>query len=73
MVNWKKLGAGLIWASISGCTAHIPDIIQVGDCERGIVTEKNIKTIKDVWPEAQRTDVLISGGCYQQHFIKKGK
>lgn len=70
MLNWKKLGVGLICMSISGC-ANIPDIIQVGDCEHGIVTIGNVEKIRAVWPEAQQTDVLISGGCYQKHFIKK--
>ena len=47
------------------------DIIQVGECEHGIVTEKNLNDVKKVWSEAQRTDILISGGCYQEYFIKK--
>lgn len=57
---------------ISGCT-NIPDIIHVGECEHGIVTEKNLNDVKKIWIEAQTTDVLISGGCYQERFIKKGK
>lgn len=57
---------------ISGCN-HIPDIIQIGECERGIVSNKNINDIQKIWKEAQLTDVLISGGCYQDKFIKKRK
>ena len=57
---------------ISGCS-HVPDIVQVGECEHGIVTEKNIGDVRKIWSEAQRTDVLISGGCYQERFIKKSK
>lgn len=55
---------------ISGCT-HTPDIIQVGECEHGIVFRKNLDDVKKIFPEAQITDVLISGGCYQDKFIKK--
>jgi hypothetical protein len=58
---------------ISGCAAKVPDIIQVGECEHGIVTEKNLEEVKKIWSESQRTDVLISGGCYQSQFIKKGR
>ena len=68
----KRLIVGLTLVIINGCT-HVPDIIQVGECEHGIVTDKNLGDIKKIWNEAQRTDVLISGGCYQEHFIKKGK
>jgi hypothetical protein len=67
----KKLIVGCCLVIISGCT-HTPDIIQVGECEHGIVTDKNLEAIKKILPEAQRTDVLISGGCYQDKFIKKG-
>jgi hypothetical protein len=57
---------------ISGCT-HVPDIIHVGDCEHGIVSKGNINDVKKIWPEVELTDVVISGGCYQDHFIKKLK
>ena len=57
---------------ISGCS-HPPDIIQVGDCEHGIVSKKNVTDVQKVWKDAQLTDVLISGGCYQNKFIKKSK
>ena len=56
---------------ISGCYKTSPNIIQTGDCERGIVTIHNIKNIQETWPDAEITDVLIGGGCYQSHFIKK--
>lgn len=56
---------------ISGCAAQIPDIINVGECEHGIVTDVNLAYVQGVWPQAQVTDVLISGGCYQDRFIKK--
>ena len=69
----KKLIVVLSMAIISGCAAKVPDIIQVGDCEHGIVSEKNLSEVKKIWPESQRTDVLISGGCYQSHFIKKSR
>lgn len=60
---------------ISGCATKtvVPAIISVGDCERGIVTEMNLEYIQGVWPSAQITDVLISGGCYQERFIRKGR
>jgi hypothetical protein len=62
--------------SSSGCSlfkekVEVPDIISVGECERGVVTEINLEYVQGVWPMAQQTDVLISGGCYQDHFIKK--
>jgi hypothetical protein len=56
---------------ISGCASNIPDIISVGECERGIVTEHNIVDVQKIWMQAQVTDVLISGGCYQDKLIKK--
>lgn len=61
---------------ISGCGLFkeevvVPDIISVGECERGIVTDTNLAYIQDVWPQARTTDILISGGCYQEKFIKK--
>lgn len=46
-------------------------IIHVGDCEHGIVTGKNLDDTRKIWTDAQITDVLISGGCYQDKFIKK--
>lgn len=55
---------------ISGCT-HVPDIIHVGDCEHGIVSDINFRDVQKIFPESQKTDVLISGGCYQDYFIKK--
>lgn len=58
----------------SGCAwfkEPVPDIISVGDCERGIVTAINKEYVQGVWPQADITDVLISGGCYQDKFIKK--
>lgn len=67
-----------IWSlcvlSFSGCSLFkekIPDIISVGECERGIVTEINREYVQGVWPQADVTDVLISGGCYQDKVIKK--
>lgn len=71
--KFKKSIVGLVLATISGCAPHIPDIIQVGDCEHGIVANSNIEDARKIWKDAQKTDVLISGGCYQEHFIKKGK
>lgn len=53
----------------NGCTRTV--IVSVGECERGIVTKQNVQHIKEVWPEADITDVLISGGCYQDKHIKK--
>ena len=70
MVRFKNLIVSCSLVIISGCT-HVQDIIQVGECEHGIVTEKNLNDVKKVWSEAQRTDILISGGCYQEYFIKK--
>lgn len=58
----------------SGCSLfkdNIPDIISVGECERGVVTAVNLEYVQGVWPQAQQTDVLISGGCYQNRLIKK--
>ena len=57
---------------VSGCHKTVPSIIQTGDCERGIVTSKNIDDTKKIWKDAEITDVLIGGGCYQKKFIKKG-
>lgn len=51
----------------------VPDIISVGECERGVVTDVNLEYIQGVWPQAQHTDVLISGGCYQERFIERRK
>lgn len=75
-MNYKTLIVGCSLVIISGCTKQqiaVPAIIMIGDCEHGIVSESNIESVKKIWPEAQRTDVLIAGGCYQDHFIKKGK
>ena len=55
----------------SGCIKYVPDIISVGECERGIVMRSNLIEVQKIWPEAQITDVLISGGCYQERFIRK--
>lgn len=68
----------MIIISSSGCAlfkekVEVPDIISVGECERGVVTETNLEYVQGVWPAAQKTDVLISGGCYQDQFIKKGR
>lgn len=69
--SWKKLAVVCCVVMLSSCAKKTaPDIIMVGDCEHGIVTEANINGIKRFFPEAQRTDVLIAGGCYQSHFIK---
>lgn len=56
-----------------GCSKDIvvPDIISIGECERGVVTDTNIMDVKKIWSKAERTDVLITGGCYQETFIKK--
>lgn len=69
----KILIVGLSLGIISGCVSKevVPIIISVGECERGIVTEINLEYVQGVWPQAQPTDVLISGGCYQNRFIKK--
>lgn len=69
----KRLIVVLSAVIISGCAAKVPDIIQVGDCEHGIVSEKNLSDVRKIWTESQRTDVLISGGCYQSRFIKKDR
>lgn len=59
--------------TISGCTSQqvVPAIISVGECERGVVTGVNLAYVQELWPYAQVTDVLISGGCYQDKLIKK--
>jgi len=74
VVKFKTLIVGCSLVIISGCAKQIvtPAIIMIGDCEHGIVSESNIENVKKIWPEAQRTDVLIAGGCYQDHFIRKG-
>lgn len=75
MDYWKKLvvGCSLVIMS-SGCQllkGHPPaDIVMVGDCEHGLVSDANLHEVKKMFPEAQRTDVLIAGGCYQEHIIK---
>lgn len=58
-----------------GCHKQIPppDIIMIGDCEHGIASAANIAQLRVLFPEAQPTDVLIAGGCYQSHFIKLEK
>ena len=56
---------------INGCSKITPNIIQTGDCEHGIVTSKNIDDTRKIWKDAEVTDVLIGGGCYQEKFIKK--
>ena len=56
---------------VSGCAAQVPDIISVGECERGVVTDINLEYVQGVWPQADITDVLISGGCYQDKLVKK--
>lgn len=61
--------------SSGGCALFqkedVPDILSVGECERGVVTDLNKEYVQGVWPQAQETDVLISGGCYQEKLIKK--
>ena len=74
-MNYKTLIVGCSLVIISGCTKPIivaPSIIMIGDCEHGIVSISNLESVKKIFPEAQRTDVLIAGGCYQDHFIRKG-
>ena len=61
----------LISLVINGCHKTVPNIIQTGDCERGIVTSKNIDDTRKIWKDAEVTDVLIGGGCYQEKFIQK--
>lgn len=73
---FKKLVGVLLLVIISnGCALFQrnqvpPDIIMVGDCEHGLVTEASLGETQKIYPLAQRTDVLIAGGCYQQHIIK---
>jgi len=69
----RLIGIVSLCLMTSGCAKQIPDIITVGECERGIVMRSNENEVKKVWPEAEITDVLISGGCYQDRFIKKRK
>jgi hypothetical protein len=63
--------------SVSGCSLFNKKqdqdivILSIGDCEHGIVTKTNLEYVQGVWPLAQEADVLISGGCYQDYFIKK--
>lgn len=71
MLKLKKLIGIVSLCILSGCATQVPDIISVGDCERGIVVETNIIEVKKIWNKAELTDVLISGGCYQDRFIKK--
>ena len=58
----------------SGCSwfkDSVPDIISIGECERGVVTNVNLEYVRGVWPQAQVPDVLISAGCYQEQLINK--
>ena len=76
MHNWKKLAVGCsLVIMCSGCSLFEKqppaDIVMVGDCEHGIVSTSNLDAVKKIFPEAQRTDVLIAGGCYQQYIIKQ--
>ena len=79
MHNLKKLIGVCVLMSISGIvsgchkTVPPPDIIMIGDCEHGIVSLNNLSAVREIFPEAQQTDVLIAGGCYQEKFIKKEK
>ena len=75
MRNWKKLIVVCGLMIISGCAKKVvvPDIIMIGDCEHGIVSLHNLSAVREIFPEAQQTDVLIAGGCYQEKFIKKEK
>lgn len=70
----KRLTVSLLLVIISGCVTT-PDvmIVSVGSCEHGVVGAKNVSDVQKIWPEAQIADVLISGGCYQDMFIKKTK
>lgn len=75
MAFWKKLAVVCLLAIMSsGCSwfkdQPPADIVMVGDCEHGLVSDANLSEVKKLFPEAQRTDVLIAGGCYQQHIIK---
>lgn len=65
--------SGFLLVIISGCKTEIPVpiILTTDDCEHGIVFDKNIESVKKIWIDAQLTDVLISGGCYQEKFIRK--
>jgi hypothetical protein len=61
---------------VNGCSLFqkevvVPAIISVGECERGVITGMNLEYVQGVWPQAQVTDVLVSGGCYQDRMIKK--
>lgn len=67
----KRLIVILSLCLVSGCAAQVPDIISVGECERGVVVETNIGEVQKIWNRAELTDMLISGGCYQDRFIKK--
>jgi hypothetical protein len=66
----KILIGSYLLVVISGCS-ETPLILHVGECERGIVIRDNLADIQKIWPDAQITDVLISGGCYQDKFIRK--
>lgn len=64
------LGIGCLLIIISGCNSA-PIILHTGDCEHGVVYSGNIKEVQKIWEDAKITDVLISGGCYQDKFVKK--
>jgi hypothetical protein len=72
----RILIVGLSLVITSGCSLFvkeivIPDIISVGECERGVVTNINLEYVQGVWPQAQVADVLISAGCYQEKLIRQ--
>lgn len=71
MERLRTLIVGLSLVIINGCGSINSTIIQVGECEQGIVTKDNIADIQKIFPNAQITGVLISGGCYQERFIRK--
>ena len=72
---YRKLGlSAMAILSVVFAACHkekVPDIVSVGDCEHGIVSESNLAKVQEVFVEAARADVLISAGCYQTNFIKK--
>lgn len=61
---------GWLLVIISGCVERNV-IVHIGDCEHGIVSDKNVSETQKIFPEARNTDVLISGGCYQEKFVRK--
>lgn len=71
MPNLKKLVVVYLLVIMSSCAKPIvQDIVMVGDCEHGLISEANLASVQKIFPLAQRTDVLIAGGCYQAHIIK---